>query len=53
MFRTIFFTDNDVTVSQAGICGEGNSTKNIGINKRNICNVFYEILNIYRHTIWE
>ena len=27
MFTTVLFIDNDVTVSRAGMCGEGNSTK--------------------------
>ena len=44
-------SDNNVTVSPASMCGEGNSTKNIGSNKRNICNVFLDIFDIYQHTI--
>ena len=53
MFMTIISTDNSVQVSPAGMCGKGNSTKNIGINKRNICNVFLEIFNTYQHIIRE
>ena len=46
MFRTIFSTDNRVEVSTAGKCGK--VPKNIGVNKRNICNVFLEIFDIYQ-----
>ena len=54
MLRTIFSTDtNCVYLSPAGMCGEGNSTKNIGTNKRNICNVFLEISHTYQHTVRE